>query len=231
MTGLAADHRVELAPVDLALGSRQPGLRHEHLRRQSRPRLRSRHASGPPRPGTATRRSTRRAPRRGGHGSASRCGAACAARHGRRPAPRGSTRATPRSTAQPAPGSCGRRLRRRQRRTHLTAMHPEPGRQRPHAQPLVTTSETDLLVQLHLGQSLSPHLDEHRGKARTEGQVGPTQTVATPPKWGQLRPSFSSTGTTPPVASRRQRQRRWSSVDLLHRHQLGCRVCVDPAIR
>jgi hypothetical protein len=25
----------------------------------------------------------------------------------------------------------------------------------------------------------------------SEGQVGPTQTVATPPKWGQIRPSFS----------------------------------------
>ncbi len=42
--------------------------------------------------------------------------------------------------------------------------------------------------------------------------MGPTQTVATPPKWGQIRPSFSggvSIGTDAPSAAR-NRGPRWS---------------------
>lgn len=184
--GLAADHRVELAPIDLALSARQPGLRDEHLHRRAnlsgdlgadaghdRPALRlgDQHTlllgKAIPDPLRGVALLARRVAIRHQHLSD--------------PAvPR------PRQRCRAHGDLPGRRLRRRQRGAHLPTMHPEPGRQRPDGQPLITTNKPDLLVQLHLRQRF-PLTSETEARQRQQGQVGPTQTSATPPKWGQIR--------------------------------------------
>ena len=169
---LPADHRVELAPIDLALSARQPGLRDEHLDRCADL---GRDLSADP----------------GDHDTALRFGDQHALLFGKTVTDPGrsvtllSRRVTisdehvadpamphPRHRRPPLRGLARRGFRRAQRSTHLTAMHTEPDSQRPHTQPLITMSETDLLVQLHLGQSLSPHLGNTESKVRIRGPGG-----------------------------------------------------------
>ncbi len=76
------------------------------------------------------------------------------------------------------------RLRQPQRRTHLTALHPEPHGQRTNAQPFVAMSGPDPFVGLHPGQSHSPQVGNAAGKVRVRGPGGAYSDERDTPKAG-----------------------------------------------
>jgi hypothetical protein len=188
--GLAAYHRVELAPVDLGLSTRQSGLRDEHLRRGAdlggdlhadlghhRPALglRDQHALLL---GQAVTDPLRRV---------ALLGRRVAVRDQHltdpgvpRPRQRGRTHRTLRGAGS-GDASAARTSRRCTPKRAANARIDSPSSRR--ARRTFSYSSTF--------DNRFPLTSDTEARQRQQGQVGPTQTVATPPKWGQIRPSFS----------------------------------------
>ncbi len=192
--GLAAYHRVELAPVDLGLSTRQSGLRDPNtFAGVPTSRWRSPRGSCPPRPSWDSEINTPFSSAR----RLSRIRFAVWRCLGGRMR-RGSTTNTSRIQACHAPVNgaertgtlqgCG--LRRRQRRTDISPVHSKAGRQTPGSTARhVAPSETNLLVQLPPSTTAFPSPRTPEAAATTTGpggansnrrdtpKVGPNQTV------------------------------------------------------